>query len=122
MTLPAIAKAVATMGIALNDLFPDDDLDEATYGDYSLMSATARADALTRATRERYFYFGENPSIKELREIIWDYGGLLLLVKTGHEWLFGADLLEADVREFQKGRFTSDVAKIMPLGALLPPS
>ena len=58
-TIQAIAKAVTTMGIALDTLFPNDTTrDPAIYGDYSFISKEAIAEALTRATEQSYFFTG----------------------------------------------------------------
>ena len=86
-TIQAIAKAVTTMGIALDTLFPNDTtLDPAIYGDYSFMSKEAIAEALTRATEQSYFFTGKSPSIDTLKQYIEQYDGVLLEVQVGPEW------------------------------------
>jgi len=111
-TLLAIGAAITTFGVALDDLFPNDDLDDAIYGDFSLMSEAAIADARTRATGQRFFLaFDESPSIDSLKQLIYRYSGLLLVLKVGHEWTCDNNL-----------KITGDPAVIMPRGTLRPPS
>jgi hypothetical protein len=87
-TIQAIAKAVTTMGIALDTLFPNDTTrDPAIYGDYSFMSKEAIAEALTRATEQSYFFTGKSPSIDTLKQYIEQYDGALLEVQVGPESL-----------------------------------
>ncbi len=111
-TIQAIAKSLTTMGIALDTLFQNDiTLDPSVYGDYSLMTKEAIADAYTRATEENYFFTGKSPSLDTLKQLIEQYDGVILEVEVGPEWYTAPD-----------GRTSWAAADILPNGKLRPPS
>jgi hypothetical protein len=112
--LPAIAFAVATMGASSAELCPDDDLDDEQFGDFSLISQAAIADARTRAAGERPLFTGKRPSFESLKALIHQYGGVILALPTGWEWTW--------IWTAEGSKFTLDANEIMPQGALQPPS
>ena len=90
-TLEAVAIALTSKGIALEDLFPAYNLPEVEFGDYDLMSQEARDDALTRAIKGTYFFTGERPSFDELKRIIRRYGGVILAIEVQVDELWNHD-------------------------------
>ncbi len=112
-TLGAVAVATTKFGICLDEFFPDDvTLDDPAYSDHGLMTPAAIADARGRAMGERFLFTGENPSIDSLKQLIREYGGVVLVLNGGHEWVWDPSA----------GKISWDPRVIMPTGTLLPPS
>ena len=86
-TIEAIAKMRVQLGICLEALFlTDTSLAENIFDNWALSTDEAKADALTRATGESYFFLGKNPTFQSIKDAIFNYGDAILEVEVGEEW------------------------------------
>jgi hypothetical protein len=85
--IEAIAKMRVLLGICLEAMFPSDtNLALDVFDNWTVASEDARADALTRATAESYFFLGTNPTFQSIKDAIYNYGDVILEVEVGEEW------------------------------------
>jgi hypothetical protein len=97
--IEAVAKMRVLLGICLEAMFGSDtSLALDVFDNWQLASAEAKADALSRATGESYFFLGKAPTFQSIKDAIFNYGDAILEVQVGEEW------------------YTSQYGKVIPVG------
>jgi hypothetical protein len=90
--IEAVAKARVLLGICLEAMFPSDTtLGLTVFDNWALATDEAKTDALSRATRESYFFLGTGPSFQNVKDAIFNYGDAILEVELGDEWYTATD-------------------------------
>lgn len=85
--IEAIAKMRVLLGLCLEAMFPSDtNLALDVFDNWTVATDEAKADALSRATGESYFFLGKSPSFQIIKDSIYNYGDVILEVEVGEEW------------------------------------
>jgi hypothetical protein len=85
--IEAVAKMRVLLGACLESMFGSDtSLALDVFDNWKLSSDAAKADALSRATGESYFFLGRAPTFQSVKDAIYNYGDVLLEVQVGEEW------------------------------------